>query len=150
VLSQVVSASPQHALVTRVRIDADVDCDPARLGQLLVNLALNVLRHVATDATVTIEATTSDSALVLAVEAPGLVLPDDALDSVAGPLVRRAGMARTPRTWDFFIAGEIARAHSGGISVVPAPGGTRLSFAMPLQALQDVMPVATSNAIAAG
>lgn len=150
VLTQVVSAYPQRALATHVQIDADVDCDPARLGQLMVNLAINVLRHVASDVTVSLDASTTAGELRVAVEAPGLALPDDALDSVAGPITRRPGMVREPRAWDFFIAGEIARAHSGGISVVPAPGGTRLSFAMPLQALQDVMPVATSNAIAAG
>ncbi len=134
VLSQVVSAYPQRALVTAVRIDVAVDCDPARLGQLLVSLALNVLRHVAADVTVSIEATTTDDRLVLAVEAPGLTLAGDELDSVAGALAGRGVPAHGPRAWDFFIAGEIARAHAGQITVSPSLSASRLAFAMPLVA----------------
>lgn len=137
VLSQVASAYPQRALATIVQVDADVDCDPARLGQLLVNLALNVFRHVAVDATVSIEVTTTASALLLALHAPGLTLSGGELDSVTGALSPRADAMPGARSWDFFIAGEIARAHDGRFTASAAPGGTRLSFAMPLRAMQD-------------
>jgi len=134
VLSQVVSAHPERALVASVRIDADVDCDPARLGQLLVNLAHNVLRHVATDATVSIEVATTTGTLEFGVQAPGLALTVAELDGLRGPLAARAGSARGPRAWDFFIADEIARAHAGRIEVAAVAGGARLSFVMPLRA----------------
>jgi signal transduction histidine kinase len=139
VLSQVVSAHPHRALATSVRIDAEVDCDPARLGQLLVHLALNVLRHVGERETVSIDVVTTGDALVLGVQAPGLALSGDELDTVAGPLAARTVTGDGARAWDFFIPGEIARAHAGRIEVTPAVGGTRLSFVMPLQAASDVV-----------
>ncbi|VXC13397.1 conserved hypothetical protein [Luteimonas sp. 9C] len=135
VLSEVVSTYPQRALVTDVRIEATVDCDPARLGQLLVSLALNVLRHVDAAAAVSIEALTTDAQLVLTVAAPGLVLAGDELDSVAGPLAGRGGLVPAQQRWDFYIAGEIARAHAGEITVAESAGVTRLVFAMPLRAV---------------
>ncbi|MDR6990534.1 GAF domain-containing protein [Luteimonas sp. 3794] len=146
VLSQVVSAYPQRVLVTAVRIDADVDCDPARLGQLLVNLALNVLRHVVADAAVSIEATTTAGSLILAVEAPGLVLSDEDLGRVADTSAAPGGPTRGPRAWDFFIAGEIACAHAGRLAVTPTPGGSRLAFAMPLQAMHPTARATLASA----
>ncbi|MCD9095431.1 GAF domain-containing protein [Luteimonas fraxinea] len=134
VLSQVVSAHPERALVTAARVERDVDCDVERLGQLLVNLANNVLRHVAPDATVSIDVSTTDEALVFNVQAPGLVLSGNELDSVSGPLTGRGIDTRPPRSWDFFIAGEIARAHAGRIDAATVASDTRLSFVMPLHA----------------
>ncbi|MCD9007370.1 GAF domain-containing sensor histidine kinase [Luteimonas sp. XNQY3] len=148
VLSQVASAYPQRALATVVQVDADVECDPARLGQLLVNLALNVFRHVAADAIVSIEVATTADTLTLALDAPGLVLSGDELDSVTGPLSPRAGATRGPRSWDFFIADEIARAHAGRITVRPTSGGSRLSFAMPLQVAQDAAAAPSAATLA--
>jgi len=147
-LLQVMHAYPQRALVTAVRIDADVDCDAARLSQLLAHLARNVLRQTEADTTVSIEVVTTSDTLVLGVEAPDLALTGDELDSVAGPLTTRSGAADAPRAWDFFIAGEIARAHAGRIAVGPAPGGTRLSFSMPLRAAREGSATASASAAA--
>ncbi|WP_101927300.1 MULTISPECIES: GAF domain-containing sensor histidine kinase [Luteimonas] len=132
VLSQVVTAHPDRAFASAVRIHADVDCDPPRIGQLLVNLVLNVVRHDDTAQTVAIDVGTTADALVLRVGVAGLALPDGLLDTVAGPLPNPSGDAR--RTgWDFFIAGEIARAHGGRIDAVQIAGGGELVFTMPLR-----------------
>ncbi|MFL6585558.1 MAG: GAF domain-containing protein [Luteimonas sp.] len=138
-LSQVVSAHPERALATTVRIDRDVDADGERLSQLLVNLANNVLRHAAADATVSIDVATTVDALVFNLEVPGLALSGHELDSVAGPLATHSGDERAPWSWNFFIAGEIARAHAGRIDMATVAGDTRLSFVMPLR----ITPVAS-------
>jgi len=140
VLTQLASAYPRRPLATGLQIEADVECDPERLGQLLVNLGLNLIRHVAVDATVSIEVATTADALVFTVQAPGMSLPGDELDSMAGPMARRA---HDPRSWDFFIAGEIARTHGGRIAAGAHAGGTRLSFEMPLRVAADIDMPAT-------
>jgi len=131
-LTRLAAQNPGRPIATLCRIDGTVDCAPRPLAQLLANLVVNVLRHSDAESTVSVEIGTAGEHLRMDVSATGLSLPDNVLDSVSGTLVRPAGVGRQD-AWNFFTAGEIARAHGGWLAAeLESPGG-RLSFTMPVR-----------------
>ncbi len=140
VLSQVATTYPQRALATAVHVDHAVECDAARIGQLLANLAINVLRHDDAVQTVSVRITTDSGDFRLQVRADGLDMPPDLFGTAAGvPRVQRGAERRS--RWDFFIADEIARAHGGRLEAGHSNGAGELLFVMPLRAVNATQAI---------
>lgn len=132
VLTRLAAQNPGRAIATQCRIEGQVECAPKPLGQLLANLVTNVLRHSDAESTVSVDIASRGVHLRMDVRATGLSLPENVLDSVSGSLVRPAGVGRQD-AWNFFTAGEIARAHGGELSAERHAAGGALSFTMPLR-----------------
>ncbi len=136
VLEQVVaelrSAWPERAIETALVIDQPVNCDRARIAQLLSNLLGNALTHGASGAPVRVSASTEGKVFVLSVENKGEPIPPGTVDRLFQPFFRGAG--RTGQQGlglGLYIAAEIARAHGGTLTVASSPERTRFTLRMP-------------------
>lgn len=108
-----------------------IDCDPARIGQLLSNLLGNALAHGAPGGPVTVEARVRGGQFELAVSNQGTPIPAQLLPTLFQPFLR--GSARREGLGlGLYIVAEIARAHGGAVQAVSDADGTRFAFTMPL------------------
>ncbi|MFB6693997.1 sensor histidine kinase [Streptomyces virginiae] len=102
--------------------------DPARLERALANLVDNALRHARSE--VAVRASAEDGWAVLEVTDDGPGIPDADRDRVFERFVRLdadRSRAAGGTGLGLAIAREIARAHGGDVSALPAPaGGARL------------------------
>jgi sigma-B regulation protein RsbU (phosphoserine phosphatase) len=137
VLEQVVdelrTASPDRVIETSFGITEPVDCDRARVGQLLSNLVGNALTHGSADQPVRVGAETEGGELKLWVANAGEPIPATAMDRLFEPFFR--GDVRDSRQGlglGLHIASQIAQAHGGRIDVTSTADGTRFVFRMPL------------------
>lgn len=137
VLEQVVdelrTASPQRLIETCFEISKPVDCDRARLGQLVSNLLGNALTHGAPDQPVRVGAQTGDGELQIWVANAGEPIPARAMEKLFEPFFR--GDVRDSRQGlglGLHIASQIAQAHGGRIDVTSTADETRFVFRMPL------------------
>jgi sigma-B regulation protein RsbU (phosphoserine phosphatase) len=137
VLEQVVdelrTASPDRIIETSFDITEPVNCDRARVGQLLSNLVGNALTHGAPDRPVRIGAKTENDELKLWVANAGEPIPAAAMERLFEPFFR--GDVRDSRQGlglGLHIASQIAQAHGGRIDVTSTADETRFVFKMPL------------------
>lgn len=140
ILEQVVdelrTSSPERIIETRFVITVPVDCDRARVGQLLSNLIGNALTHGAPDRPVRVGADTEDGELKLWVANAGEPIPANAMERLFEPFFR--GDVRDSRQGlglGLHIASQIAQAHGGRIDVTSTTEETRFIFRMPLTRL---------------
>lgn len=133
-LSRVAALHPQRALAASIEIRHAVECDLARIGQLLAILATSVSGFSRPGQTVEIEARTSDTALVLSVQGPDLDLSPERLTRLFEPPPHGGdGPAAPVPGGDLFIAAEIARAHGGRLEAKAGGPGIGLQFSMRLR-----------------
>jgi sigma-B regulation protein RsbU (phosphoserine phosphatase) len=137
VLEQVVdelrTASPDRIIETSFDITEPVNCDRARVGQLLSNLVGNALTHGAPDQPVRIGAKTEGDELNLWVANAGEPVSAAAMERLFEPFFR--GDVRDSRQGlglGLHIASQIAQAHGGRIDVTSTADETRFVFKMPL------------------
>jgi sigma-B regulation protein RsbU (phosphoserine phosphatase) len=137
VLHQVIDelrlASPGRSIETQFEIDAPVDCDRRRIGQLVSNLVGNALSHGASNLPVRVRASTKDNFFKLSVSNGGLPIPEAALEKLFEPFFR--GEVRASRQGlglGLHIASQIAKAHGGTLSATSTSNETNFTFEMPL------------------
>jgi phosphoserine phosphatase RsbU/P len=137
VLEQVVdelrTASSDRIIETSFDITEPVNCDRARVGQLLSNLVGNALTHGAPDQPVRVGAKTEGDELKLWVTNAGEPIAADAMERLFEPFFR--GDVRDSRQGlglGLHIASQIAQAHGGRIDVTSTTDETRFGFRMPL------------------
>jgi phosphoserine phosphatase RsbU/P len=135
VLEQVVdelrTASPDRVIETSFGITEPVDCDRARVGQLLSNLVGNALTHGSADQPVRVGAVTEGGELKLWVANAGEPIPATAMERLFEPFFR--GDVRDSRQGlglGLHIASQIAQAHGGRIDVTSTADETRFVFRM--------------------
>jgi phosphoserine phosphatase RsbU/P len=138
VLHQVIDelrlSSPGRQIEAEYTIDAPVDCDRSRIGQLVSNLVGNALSHGASNQPVRVRAATEDGFFTLSVTNGGEPIPEAALDRLFEPFFR--GEVRASRQGlglGLHIAAQIAKAHGGTLTVSSTTEETRFSFIMPLR-----------------
>jgi sigma-B regulation protein RsbU (phosphoserine phosphatase) len=138
VLRQVIDelrlSSPGRQIDEQYSIDVPVDCDRARIGQLVSNLVGNALTHGAANLPVRVRAATEDGLFTLSVANGGEPISEAALERLFEPFFR--GTVRASRQGlglGLHIAAQIAKAHEGTLTVTSAPEETRFSFVMPLR-----------------
>ena len=132
VVAELRAAWPERVILTDLRLDGDVRCDPDRLAQLLSNLLANALAYGAADAPVRVWAVTDSQVLELAVANAGDPIPAVMLERLFQPFVRASvRRSRKGLGLGLYIAAEIARAHGGMLDVSSTPDETRFTFRMP-------------------
>ena len=126
-------ASPGRIIETNFLIDGPVDCDQARIAQMLSNLVGNALVHGSSDKPVIVHAETRDQSFVLWVANQGEPIPDVAMEKLFQPFFR--GEVRASRQGlglGLHIASEIAKAHGGILTATSNRAETRFTFVMPI------------------
>ncbi|MFD6889518.1 ATP-binding protein [Streptomyces sp. NPDC059957] len=129
---------PETGVALRLDARAPVPAagDPARLERALANLVDNALRYARTGVVVRASAAEGWALLEVADDGPGI--PEADRDRVFERFVRLdadRGRAGGGTGLGLAIAREIARAHGGEVSALPAPaGGARLVLRLPAPA----------------
>ena len=133
VVDELRAAWPERPIEVEMRLDAPVDCDPARIAQLLSNLLANALVHGTGSVRVT--ARSEGGALELAVANGGAPIPPEVMARIFQPFYRAAADGnRQGLGIGLYIASEIARAHGGTLSVTSDDMETRFTLHVPSQA----------------
>ncbi len=133
VVTELRTAHPGRTIETEFSLDAPVDADPARLGQLLSNLLANALTHGAANRPVTVRALTRDGVFQLSVANHGEPISAAAMERLFQPFERGAVRPSLQGLGlGLYISAEIARAHGGALEVASTPEETRFTFRMPI------------------
>jgi phosphoserine phosphatase RsbU/P len=138
VLHQVIDelrlSSPGRQIDAQYAIDSPVDCDRARIGQLVSNLVGNALSHGASNEPVRVRAETEAGLFQLSVSNGGEPIPEAAIPKLFEPFFR--GEVRASRQGlglGLHIASQIAKAHDGVLTVTSTDEETKFTFVMPLR-----------------
>ncbi len=135
VVQELRSAWPDSTIITDIRVDRPVACDPDRVGQLLSNLLANALTHGAADGVVHVHALCEGEFFELSVTNSGDPIPDHALPHLFKPFHRpkndepQAGLGL-----GLYIASQIAKGHAGSLDAESTAERTRFRFVMPVWA----------------
>lgn len=134
VIAELQSAWPERRIISQIALHGPVDCDRARMAQLLSNLLANALIHGDPLAPIYVEVTDKSGTFELVVRNQGKPIPDATIDQLFKPFFRAATRpSANGLGLGLFIVAEIARAHGGTIDVVSTTSETRFSFSMPLE-----------------
>jgi len=134
VIDELRLSSPGRQIEAEYAIDAPVNCDRIRIGQLVSNLVGNALSHGATNEPVRVRAVTEDGLFKLSVANGGEPIPEAAMEKLFEPFFR--GEVRASRQGlglGLHIASQIAKAHEGSLTVTSTAEETRFTFVMPLR-----------------
>ena len=132
VVSELRAAWPDRAITAEIVLPHPVDCDRARIGQLLSNLLSNALTHGAPERPVVVRASQQPGYFELSVANAGAPIPPETLGRLFQPFFR--GAAPSPHQGlglGLYISSEIARAHGGTLQVQSDAEETRFTFRMP-------------------
>jgi signal transduction histidine kinase len=132
VVAELQTNTPDRVIDIRLSVTEPVDCDLARIGQLVSNLVGNAIDHGAPDQPIRVMAATQGGGFEFSVTNAGEQIPAASLDHVFDPYAR--GMHR-PNSQGLglglYISNEIAKAHGGTLSVTSTPEQTCFTFLMP-------------------
>ena len=123
---------PGRTILSDIRIDNTVFCDPKRIAQLLSNLLVNALIYGSPDHPVKVAAHSPDGGIFLSVSNSGMPMTPETMSALFQPFWRgnNAGAAGGLGL-GLYIVAEIARSHNGVMEVSSTPGATTFSFSMP-------------------
>ena len=134
VLAEARMAHPDRRIEASISLQVPVTCDCRRIAQLLDNLLANALQHSAGDEAVQVNARSDDRGFELSVCNQGAPIPTGKRERLFHPFSRKLGDEPGPGLGlGLYIAAEIARAHTGTISVESTESeGTCFTFRMPV------------------
>ncbi len=138
VVTEIRAIAPDREILTDFSLTEPVDCDPARIAQLVGNLVSNAVTHGAPGIPIEIEAWTGGGLFSLSVINGGVPIPPEAREQLFQPFFR--GSVRRSQQGlglGLFIVSEIAKAHGGSMDVVSTDEQTRFTFSMPLNWIGD-------------
>ena len=128
-------AWPKRAIEAEFRLADPVDCDAARLSQILANLLANALTHGSPEGPVHVRAFLERDLFELSVINSGKPIPPEALEKLFQPFTREdARSSQNGLGLGLYIASEIARAHNGELTVASDAKETCFTFRMPASA----------------
>jgi phosphoserine phosphatase RsbU/P len=133
VVGELQTSAPQRVIETEFAIDAPVDCDRRRIGQLASNLLGNAITYGAPDKPIRLGASTANAYFELFIANAGDPIPPAALGKIFEPFER--GTLRSSLQGlglGLYISSEIAKAHGGTLEVSSTAAETRFTFRMPL------------------
>jgi two-component system OmpR family sensor kinase len=130
--------APDHHLAGRVETDLEVVGDEDRLRQLLVNVVGNAVVHTPSGTTITVEARSDGTDVVVDVSDDGPGMDPEAAERATERLYRAdtaRSRARGGSGLGLSIARDVADAHQGDLSVSSGTGdGTRVTLRLPTSA----------------
>ena len=132
VIAELRTAWPERRIDTHLVLQAPVDADRARIGQLFSNLLANALTHGDPDAPVRVFARSDEHTFELAVANAGAPISPSLFAHLFRPFSRAsAAPGQQGLGLGLYIASEIARAHRGTLDVTSTEAETRFTFRMP-------------------
>jgi signal transduction histidine kinase len=133
VIAEFRSVSPDRKIEVELRWDEPVNCDRARVAQLLSNLISNALNYGAKGSPIQVRGFTAEGNLELSVSNFGDTIPAAEIAGLFQPFSRGSvGPEKEGLGLGLYIASEIARAHGGTLTASSSPEETRFTFRMPL------------------
>ncbi|WP_428374749.1 ATP-binding protein [Lichenicoccus sp.] len=135
VVDELQSIHPQRVIVTEFDLRIAVECDSARIAQILSNLLANALTHGDHARPVRVRAASHDDRFILSVENEGEPVSAEVMAglfrpfSLSGSENRSAGLGL-----GLYIASEIARSHGGMLRVTSDRQATIFTLEIPARA----------------
>ncbi|WP_053572318.1 sensor histidine kinase [Caballeronia cordobensis] len=118
VIDELCDANPSCMVERDIEVMEAVDCDRARMQQLLSNLLANALNHGAKHAPVAVTARLADGRLSLSVRNSGKPIPGDVLTRIFEPYYRPAtSVPGGGLGLGLYICKQIVDAHGGSVAV---------------------------------
>lgn len=137
-LHQVVAESQAGKRGEPIRVVIDlphaVNCDRARIGQLLTNLLANAITHGDPEQGIHVSVGVQGETFTLSVRNQGPCIPAEDLPLIFQPFTRgRGGQPREGLGLGLYICAHIAKAHQGTLRVTSTPeAGTCFTLQFPL------------------
>ncbi|MFC0199691.1 GAF domain-containing sensor histidine kinase [Paracoccus rhizosphaerae] len=132
IISEFRAVAPSHEIIADINVPQPVDCDRARVAQLLSNLLGNAITHGAQDRPIRVSACVADDSFTLQVANKGEAISEDRLASLFLPFKKGSDTSRREGLGlGLYIAAEIAKAHGGKVTVVSDQEKTVFTFKMP-------------------
>ncbi|KRE00643.1 histidine kinase [Bosea sp. Root381] len=133
VVTELRTAHPDREIVSEIHIGGKVDCDNARIAQMLSNLVGNALTHGAVDMPVIVRAHEESQVFKLSVSNGGEAILPAVIGELFKPFVRASSKpSQQGLGLGLYICAEIAKAHGGTLEVTSTPEETCFTFRMPL------------------
>lgn len=133
VIAELRTARPDREIVSDLHFVGDVDCDNARIAQMLSNLVGNALTHGGDEKPVMVAARKTPTFFELTVSNSGAMIPPEVTRELFKPFVRASAKPNQQGLGlGLYICSEIAKAHGGTLDVSSTPELTRFTFRMPL------------------
>ena len=134
VVQELRASWPDRKINVDITLPAAIDCDRARIAQLLSNLLANALTHGAADAPVSVLARADKKTFELSVTNQGEPIAPAVSARLFEPFYRPvANSGHQGLGLGLYIASEIARAHGGELTVTSVSEATRFVFKMPMR-----------------
>jgi signal transduction histidine kinase len=131
VIAELRAAWPDRVIDAEITLAGPVNCDRARIAQLLSNLLANALTHGAADRPVSVRASTRAGLFELSVANPGDPIPPATIERLFQPFFRASARSNHQGLGlGLYIASEIARGHGGTLEVSSTPRETRFTLRM--------------------
>ncbi|WP_460118710.1 GAF domain-containing sensor histidine kinase [Pseudomonas sp. H3_G09] len=117
-LEEIQVAYPQARFVAALEVPAGVYCDPLRISQLLSNLLGNAVTHGSIAEPIVLKACAEGDEIVISLTNQGTPIPPALMPLLFEPFSRsEAGQRHEGLGLGLYIAGQIANAHNGTLSV---------------------------------
>jgi len=127
--------------------NAWVRADPERIQQVLTNLLDNAAKNSAPETPIDISVTPNGRDVEVSVTDRGAGIPADELSRVFDKFVRGRANDTRGTGLGLYICKRIIEAHNGRIWATSQPGGTTLTFALPLVAAPTEPPPAEAEPV---
>jgi sigma-B regulation protein RsbU (phosphoserine phosphatase) len=132
ILAEIRSGHPGRVIDARIAISDLVLCDAGRIAQLACNLVSNAVTHGDPATPIRVVASSEVGQFALSVTNAGAQISDDSRQRLFQPFYRAPGQSmKQGLGLGLYIVSEIARAHSGEVSVESSAQETRFTFRMP-------------------
>jgi signal transduction histidine kinase len=117
-LEEIQVAYPQAKFIDSLEVPAGVYCDPLRISQLLSNLLGNAVTHGSIAEPILLKAFAEGDEIVISLTNQGTPIPPALMPLLFEPFSRsEAGQRHEGLGLGLYIAGQIANAHNGTLSV---------------------------------
>ena len=121
-------AFPEREIITEIEILNPVECDPGRIAQLVSNLLANAISHGSAHTPVILRAFSNDKFWQISVTNQGEAISENAIKHLFHPFHREGEQSSNGLGLGLYIASEIAKAHSGTLSVTSDESETCFTF----------------------
>ncbi len=132
VIAELAILWPDRTINTNFRVKCAINCDGRRVSQVLSNLLGNAIAHGSKDTPVNVDVVCDADDFSISVTNSGSQIPDAVREKLFEPFSRGDDQGKDGLGLGLYIAAEIARAHSGTLTVKSDEHSTAFTFKMPV------------------